>query len=188
MNWQALVLASLFQPQQVARQLMAMNPPLQMRWQATVLLAVMSTLLTAATVLMAGPDSILSDDSMGGPFQATVIELTINLIAVLLVTGVGQLAGGQGRFADALLLMAWVQFMRLLWQVPQSAALLIAAPLFLPLVSVGVVLMFWLLTHFITALHGFASPLRVFFTMMGLFFLIGAALAPFMRPFFATGG
>lgn len=188
MNWQALVVKSLFQPQQVARELVAWNPPLQLRWQATALLAVLSTLLTAATVQLAGPDALVSEDGMGGPFAATAIEFGVNLLAVLLATGVGQLAGGQGRFADALLLMAWVQFMLLLWQIPQSVALLIAPPLFLPLMSVGVVLMFWLLTHFIAALHGFVSPLRVFLAMIGLFFLIGAALAPFMQPLFTMGG
>ena len=167
---------------------MAWNPPLALRWQATILLAVLSTLLTAVTMMLAGPDTMVGDGGLGGPFTATAVELGVNLLAVLLVTGIGQRAGGQGRFADALLLLAWVQFMLLLWQVPQCLALLIAPPLFLPLVSVGVVLMFWLLTHVITALHGFSSPLRVFLVMIGLFFLIGAALAPFMQLFFTTGG
>lgn len=188
MNWPALVIASLMQPQQAARQLMALNPPFALRWQAMVLMSVLSTLLTAGTVLLAGPDSPLSADGLGGPFTSTLIELGINLLAVFLVTGIGQLAGGKGRLDDALLLMTWVQFMLLLWQVPQCVALLVAPALFLPLVSVGVVLMFWLLTHFITALHSFVSPLRVFFVMIGVFFLIGAALAPFLQPLFATGG
>lgn len=188
MNWFALAIASVMQPQQVARQLMAWGPPRAFRWQAMLLLAALSTLMTAVMVLLAGPDSMLSTDGMGGPFAATLIEIGVNLLAVLLVTGIGQLAGGQGRFDDAVLLMAWVQFILLLWQVPQSLALLIAPPLFLPLVSVGVVLMFWLLAQFITALHGFASPLRVFFVMIGVFFLIGAALAPFLQMMSGAGG
>ena len=188
MNWQALIIASLFQPQQVARQLMAWNPPKAVRWQALLLLSVLSTLLAAGAVMLAGPDTLLLAGGMGGPFAATAVEVGINLLAVLLVTGLGQLAGGHGRFDDALLLMVWVEFILLLWQVPQTAALLVAPLLFLPLTSVGVVLMFWLLTHCITALHGFGSPLRVFFSMLGVFFLIGAALSPFLQPLFATGG
>jgi Yip1 domain len=188
MTWSALVLASVTQPQQVARHLMAWQPPLHVRWQAMILFSVLSTLMTAATVLLAGPDSQLVADGMGGPFVATVTELGINVFAVFLITGLGQLLGGQGRFGDALLLMAWLQFLLLIWQVPQSVVLLVAPPLFLPLVSVGVVLMFWLLTHFITALHGFASPLRVFFVIVGTFFLIGAAVSPFLQPLFATTG
>ena len=188
MNLQALALASVTQPQQVARALIAWNPPLAMRWQAMILLSVLSTLMTAAAVFLAGPDSILAAEGNQGPFAATLIEQAINLVAVFLVTGLGQLAGGTGRFADTLLLMAWVQFILLLWQVLQMAALVLAEPLFIPLLSIGVVLMFWLLTHFITALHGFASPWRVFFAMIGAFFLLGAALAPFLQPMFGPGG
>jgi Yip1 domain len=188
MIWPALITTSLFQPQLAARQLMDWNPPLAQRWQAMILLSVLSTLMAAVTTLLAGPDSPLSADSLGGPFAITLVEFGINLLAVLLVTGIGQLAGGQGRFDDALLLMAWVQFMLLAWQVAQIIALVVAPPLFLPLLLVGVVLMFWLLTHFITALHGFASPWQVFFVMIGTFFLIGAALSPFLSPVFATKG
>lgn len=188
MNWTALVIASLNQPQQVARQLMAWNPPLAFRWRAMILLSILSTLMTAVTVLLAGPENVLGADGLGRPFFATLVELGINLLAVLLVTGIGQRMGGQGRFDDALLLMAWMQFLLLLWQVPQSAALLVAPPLFLPLISVGVVLMFWWLTHFITALHGFVRPWRVFFVMIGAFFLIGSALAPFLQSAVVMGG
>ncbi len=188
MNWQALVIGSVLQPREVGRQLMGWNPPLLWRWQALVLLSVVSTLMTSATIMIAGPDSLLGGEEPGGPFVATVIELGINMLVVLLVTGLGQLAGGQGRFADALLLVAWVQFVLLLWQILQCAALILAPPLFLPLVSAGIVLLFWLLTQFTTALHGFVSPLRVFFAILGVFFLFGAALAPFMQPLFGTTG
>jgi hypothetical protein len=70
----------------------------------------------------------------------------------------------------------------LLWQVPQCAALILAPSLFLPLVAAGIVLLFWLLTGFTMALHGFTSPLRVFGAILAVFFLIGAAAAPFMAP------
>jgi hypothetical protein len=188
MNWQALILASFTQPREVASTLVAWNPPESARWQVMILLSVVSTLMTAAAVALAGPDSLISGEDIGGPFGSVAIEFGINILAVFLVTGIGSLAGGQGRFADALLLMGWVQFILLLWQIPQCLALILAPPLFLPLVSIGIVLLFWLLTQFTTALHGFASPLRVFFAILGVFFLFGAALAPFMQPMFTTTG
>lgn len=188
MNWQTLVIGSFTQPREVARQLIGLNPPLNARWQAMILLSVVSTLMTSATIYLAGPDTLLGPNDPSGPFVSTLIELGINILAALLVTGLGQLAGGQGRFADALLLLAWVQFVLLLWQIPQCLALIVAPPLFLPLVSFGIVLLFWLLTQFTTALHGFASPLRVFFTILGVFFLFGAALSPLLQPMFTTTG
>lgn len=183
-----MVVGSITRPQRVAQALIAMDPPLALRWQAFGLCAILSTLLTSVTIALAGPGALIGDGALGGPLATTGIEMAINLLAVVLVTGVGQLAGGQGRFADALLLVTWLQVLLLLWQVPQCVALLVAPVLFLPLVSVGIVLMFWLLTQFITALHGFRSPLRVFLLMIGLFFLIGAAVAPFLRPMGAVGG
>jgi Yip1 domain len=188
MNWQTLILGSFLQPRDVARVLLAWNPPMALRWQAVVLLAILSTLMTSATVMLAGPDTVLGGEQSGGPVVAFAIELGIYLMSALLVTGLGQLAGGQGRFADALLLMGWVQFLLLLWQVPQCLALLVAPPLFLPLVSVGIVLLFWWLTQFTTALHGFGSPLKVFAAVIGVFFLFGAALSPFMQPMLTSTG
>jgi hypothetical protein len=188
MNWQVLIFGSLTQPRDVARELMAWNPPLSARWQAMFLLSVISVLMTSAAISLAGPDSMLAGDEIGGPFGSVAIEFGINVFAALLATGIGQLAGGQGRFQDALLLMGWVQFVLLLWQIPQCLALVIAPPLFLPLVSVGIVLLFWLLTQFVTALHGFGSTLRVFFAILGVFFLFGAALSPFMQPMLTTTG
>jgi hypothetical protein len=187
MNWQALITGSLFTPRDVARALISWNPPVRARWQAMILLAAISTLMTSAAIHLAGPDSLLGIDDSGGPFVSTLIELGINLLAALLITGLGQLAGGKGSFPDALLVVTWAQFILLLWQIPQCLALILAPPLFLPLVSVGIVLVFWLLTQFTTALHGFTSPLRVFFAILAVFFLFGAALTPFIQPTMTTG-
>ena len=95
---------------------------------------------------------------------------------------VGQWRGGKGNFADAMVLVAWLQFILVCVEVLQLVAQLV-----LPFVAdilgvLGIMLFFWLLSHFVAELHGFRSTLAVLggilVVMFGMAFVLAAILMP----------
>jgi hypothetical protein len=174
------------EPRPFARRIMAWNPPMGLRWQALILFTVIASVIT--TIAFSVAPSIPEQPDAQGPFVATLLEFGLNVLTVVLVQGIGQLFGGKGRFADALLLIAALQGLLLPVQIVQCILLVTVPALFLPMVGVGIVLMFWLLTHFTTELHGFASPLRVLGSILGFMVLLALAISPFVAPFIMPGG
>jgi hypothetical protein len=180
--WLKLISDTVTNPREVARHLIAMNPSLAVRWQAFALLTIMSTVLPMAAFWIAGGAS-RADILTSNPLVLTAVQFGFNIMTVLLMQGVGKWAGGMGQFADALLLMVWLQVMLLILQLAQCAAITLAPGLLLPIMAAGVVLLFWLLSHFAAELHGFKSAWRVFGVIFGLMLATGLAISPFLQPY-----
>jgi hypothetical protein len=180
--WLQMISDTITNPRETARHLIAMNPSLAVRWQAFALLTILSIVLPTTAFWLAGGDSraavMVSD-----PIMLTAVQFGFNIVTVLLMQGVGQWAGGKGQFADALLLMVWLQAMLLVLQTAQCVVIIVVPVMLLPIMAVGIVLLFWLLSHFVAELHGFESALRVFGVIFGLMFMVGVALTPFLEPF-----
>ena len=179
------MIGAIAQPRAFARSVIAWDPPMPVRWQVFVLSTVIASVMT--TFAYAISPNVPPEPGAMGPLVSAVAELGINLLTVVLVQGVGQLFGGKGRFADALLLVAAMQFLLLPVQFLLCAAVVALPVLFLPLIGVAVVLTFWLLSHFIAELHGFDSAGRVFGVVVGLMVLVSLALAPFIAPLIVPG-
>ncbi len=150
-------------PRAGARYLLDLNLPLNARWLMFWLVA------TAAAVLTHVGFSLLPVEStqfmaaaMTSPIRTAALQAGFLLLTVLGVYHVGRSRGGKGNFADALLLVSWLQVILLGLQVAQIAALLVLPPVAEIIGVVGLVLSFWLLTQFIMELHGFTSAARVF--------------------------
>jgi hypothetical protein len=137
-------------PREGARAVLRLNPPRQARWTGLILMAVMSTVLTNLSVLMMP----LEDQAMMGafatsPLRMVVIQVAVLLIMVQAVYHVGRWRGGQGSFADALLLVGWLQFILLVLQVAQIVLQVVLPPLAEILGLLGLILFLWLLTGFV---------------------------------------
>jgi Yip1 domain len=172
-------------PREGARAVLRLNPPRQARWTGLILMAVMSTVLTNLSVLMMP----LEDQAMMGafatsPLRMVVIQVAVLLIMVQAVYHVGRWRGGQGSFADALLLVGWLQFILLVLQVAQIVLQVVLPPLAEILGLLGLILFLWLLTGFVAELHGFSSTGWVFVgimaTMIGAAFVLSFALVLFL--------
>ncbi len=187
MNVTRLMIDSVTNPRETARHLMDANPALALRWQGLVLVTVLSTVLPLVALYVAS-DATRAEVAASNPVLLATAQLGINTLTVVLMQGIGQLARGKGRFVDALLLVAWMQAVLLVVQVVQSAAIVLMPGLALPILAVGVVLFFWMLSHFTAELHGFQSALRVFGVLFGLLFLLGLAISPLVAPFMPSGG
>jgi hypothetical protein len=165
-------LASLMQltlqdPTRAARELLAEGVPLSARTAGLLLVAVLSALLVSLQVGdgTQAPDPITAF-MLGSPFRTAVLQWGFLALSVLLIHRVGRAFGGRGSLPDALLIVVWLQALMLGFQVAQ----LVVAPILPALAGlialVSFVVYFWLLTHFIAELHGFASRGLVFVGML----------------------
>jgi hypothetical protein len=97
----------------------------------------------------------------------------VQVLSILALAGVmviaGRIQGGRGRFDDAIVLVAWIEFIMVLSQAIQIVVMLVLPPLSL-LVSVASLVVFvWLMTHFTAALHRLRSLGRVAMALIGGF-------------------
>jgi hypothetical protein len=96
------------------------------------------------------------------------MQFSVLTIAIFLIHWVGQAAGGQGSFEAAILAVAWIELLMSALRIAQ-AVIWLASPGLAALVGVLMMVAFlWLLTQFVTELHGFASPLWVLLGILGV--------------------
>ncbi|MGB5067898.1 MAG: YIP1 family protein, partial [Albidovulum sp.] len=179
-------------PQSAARRLMTMNPPMEARWLGLVLVAVLALLVSRASVPFIGTEDIgpvmskareMSRTLATHPWIGVPVQALSLLAVAVAMQVIGRLFGGTGRFADALLLFVWLEFLMALLQGLQLLAVL-AVPVLgalIGLASYGLFL--WLMTQFTAALHGFVSPMRVFAGMVVSFFAVILIAAVLMLLF-----
>jgi hypothetical protein len=123
---------------------------------------------------------------LASPFRAAAVQWLFLALSVVLIHRVGQAFGGRGSFPDALLIVVWLQVLTLALQVLQLLATVIAPPLAGIIGLGGFVLFLWLMTAFITELHGFRSRGLVFVGMvlsaLGAGLILGIALILILGP------
>lgn len=153
-----MVLRTVFAPREVARELLAWNPPDAARWIGLLLVAVVSVMLGTLgegmlTVLSRGQ---IPFDNMA--FTLGPLQVAIPLIIAFQMAFMGRRFGGQGNFRDALLLTVWMQGVLTLLQAVQ-VVVMIFFPMtaMFALTAVTIALLLYLLTNFTAALHGFEN-------------------------------
>ncbi|EEW26366.1 YIP1 family protein [Rhodobacter ferrooxidans] len=158
-----LVVQSFRAPRQAAARIIALNLPMAARWVGLGLMAVVSALLVHLSFSIQPAE--VKDffvEAMASPLRTAWMQAVFMLVAVALIHRIGAWRGGHGSFADALVLVAWLQFLLLLLQGLQLLAFAVL-PLLADLVGLATLgLFFWLLSNFVAELHGFRSPLVVF--------------------------
>lgn len=169
---------TLSDPQAAARGLIELNPPVEARWLGLALVAVLSAFMGQVGVLMlAGAQAPLAV----GAGASVVVQGVVLVVTVFAVHGVGRMFGGSGAFADALLLVAWLQFLMVGLQALQLVSLLLIPPLSGMIGILSIALFLWVLTNFVSVLHGFASLARVFgmiiVSFLAIAFLVAFVLA-----------
>ena len=166
--------ATVFSPREEARDILALDLPREAGWQLLALVTLLSVLAVQGTELVLnalGLHIVLSP--IQGPFALTIVQLSIAVLMVFAIYWGGRAFGGSGRFADTIVLMAWLQFVLLCLQVVQIAFLFVL-PVMASYVSIlGIALFFWLLTSFVAVIHGFDSLGRVFAGIVGAILALG---------------
>lgn len=171
-NVSALVRLSMTRPREAAGRILAMNVPDDARWLGFVIVVVLSVLIGQVSVLLMGEDGF-----QGGMLFMAMFQTSILLGMVVAVQGIGRALGGGGTFPDSLLLVAWLQFVMLVFQLVQIISLLIVPAVFGMITIVALVFFMWMLTNFVMALHGFTSPIKVFVGIIFSFLAMATVLA-----------
>jgi hypothetical protein len=154
-------------PPAATRALIAEGVPMPARTAGLLLVAVLSAFLASLQAnLNPQPMDPISAAMLASPFRAAVVQWGFLALSVVLIHQVGRALGGRGAFADALLLVVWLQCLALVLQVLQLVATVISPPLAGFIGLAGFVAFLWLMTHFITELHGFRSRGLVFVGMV----------------------
>jgi len=168
----ALARLSVTDPQQGGRDVLALDPPAEVRWMALVA-------AVTAGVVLAFLMPVLSGQSAQMPPPVAVAGFVIggSALTALAMTVVGRMFGGRGDFAGAILLVAWLQWLLVGLQMVQVVALLVLPFLAELITLLAFVLYFWLLTGFVQALHGFASRGMVLLGTVGTMFALAMALS-----------
>ncbi|MDZ4095892.1 MAG: YIP1 family protein [Paracoccaceae bacterium] len=150
-------------PREGAAKVLSLDLPIGARWGALGLMAVISALLVHFSFNMQSADiKEYFEQVMGRPIGTALLQGVVLVISVFLIHFGGRLVGGRGRFEDAVVLVAWLQFILLCLQVVQLAVQMLAPPVADLIGLGGLGLFLWLLTNFVAELHGFSSLLRVF--------------------------
>ncbi|MDM7458518.1 MAG: Yip1 family protein [Paracoccus sp. (in: a-proteobacteria)] len=165
-------------PEQAAHVLMAQGYPMSVRWMALVLAVSVSGVLAWISMQLYAPPA---EDGMPvaigqQPVLLAGMQLGAITIGAWLMTGVGRMFGGHGRFEDALLLVVWIEAILLIVQAAQIVLGLILPGMGGILGILSIALFLWLTVQFVKALHGFSSGPRIllviFATMLALGFVL----------------
>lgn len=160
-----LVRLSFVEPRKAGAALIGLGVPMQARWLGMAAAVVVGVVVAYLLPAISG-----ALDEAAPPMAAVGIQLGANLIAATMMTVVGRAFGGHGGFADALLLVGWLQAMMVLVQAVQVVGLVVMPPVAGLVMILAIALFFWMLTGFIQALHGFAQPLLVLVGTLGALF------------------
>ncbi|WP_370044637.1 MULTISPECIES: YIP1 family protein [Salipiger] len=82
------------------------------------------------------------------------------VVSVMVLTGVGRMLGGTARAEDLAVLLAWLQAVRILWQIVVAVAALLAPALASILAVLGFLAGIYIFLNFLDVAHGFGNLLR----------------------------
>jgi hypothetical protein len=165
-------------PRAGVRRLLEMDLPMEARWLGLLLVTVLSVFVTGLSLLLLPPGSepgilaLLADPYVGVPSQALSL-----VVAAAAIAGIGHLFGGKGGFADALLVIVWIEFLMTVAQVAELAVMLLVPPVGAVLAFAVLAWFLWVIVNAIAELHGFSNLVLVALGLVGGFVVVVIALA-----------
>ena len=187
-NLAGLVALTLREPREAARVILRVPLPLSARWAAMLLMAVLSAVLMQVMQALLPPPLAADGTPLEpvGPFFWAGMMVVGMVLTSLLVFAVGKWRGGRGELPDAVILIAWLQFLQLV-VVAVQILLMLVLPMVAPVVEIiGVLLFLWLLVNFVAEMHGFRSLGLVFLGVILTFFGFVFAMSLLLMTFGVT--
>lgn len=171
---------TLLAPREAARRIIALQLPDSVGWLGMGLAVVLSALLTVVSANLSpyGVEPSLAV-LFASPARLVLIQGLLMLMALALIMGIGRAMGGRGRFADALVLFAWLEAVLILLQIVQILFLLISPQIAVLIGLFSFAVFMWVLANFIAELHGFTSALKVLGAILLTFVMVSFVLALF---------
>lgn len=165
-------------PRAGVRRLLDLDLPMEARWLGLLLVTVLSVFVTGLSLLLLPPGgepgilALLADPWVGVPAQALTL-----VVAAAAIAGIGRFFGGQGGFADALVVVVWIEFLMTFAQVAELAVMMAVPPVGAILAFAVLAWFLWVIVNAIAELHGFSNLALVFLGLAGGFMAIVIAFA-----------
>lgn len=172
-----LLTQSITAPRSAARQLLSLGGGSALAVLAVACVAALSALISVllgkVSPATGNPDM---DYLVSQPLVLAALQAVGMVIFAALVTGIGRLFGGTGRFMQVLLVFAWLDFLLLVVQLG-LLVLMLAVPALGGLVLIAIMgLVTWLLASFTAEVHGFRSTLVTAAAMVAVVLVAGMGL------------
>jgi len=152
-----LAYASVIDPVNAAKWLMANPFPRRELWSILFLVTVLSTLLYVLVGMISPPPPPEFEIFFLAPHYYFIMLLTGLVLTSVAITLVGRILGGKGQFNDLLLMVSWLQILQLIAAVAVILSTFVA-PLLSGFMQVSVfVLGLYILAQFIDQAHQFNS-------------------------------
>ena len=166
-SWMQAVWASIMEPSDSARKVIAMGVPKQALWTALALVAVLNVVLLSFLQLVSPPPEGLAEGGFVlSPFSYAVIIAVFLVLFVLGTQAVGRFFGGTGTPEATLAIIVWFQAVSLTLEAFQVVLVLISPVIgsLFGLVSLGVLL--WVFVNFVNVLHAFDNLAKAIITII----------------------
>lgn len=176
----ALIGLTFREPETAARQLMSAGIPLPARWMGLMIAVSVSAILawfSAQLFPLPEGEAMPALSMTAQPLLMASVQAGAILLAAGLMSAVGRMFGGQGRFEDALLLAVWIEVVLLLVQVAQVVVSLLVPAVAGILGILAIAMFLWLTVQFTKALHDFRSGAKVFMGLIATAFAVGFLLS-----------
>ncbi len=180
--WSEMILLSVKDPAEAARRLIAMQFSREVLWTGLALAAVVNTLLFSLSgLLMPGPAMVMP------LFQSPFFYLGMVSVGLVLTVAAlywaGRILGGRGALSDVLVVVLWLQLLRVLVQVVTLVLSLTIPMLAMLLVLAATVLGIYILLHFVDQAHRLNSLPRAGGVLILSFVLMAVALSVLLTLF-----
>lgn len=157
--WRDLIVETVRSPGSAARRIVMFNLPREALWTALILVGVLNTILFTVTNIVVPTPSPLPA-AINNPVVILMIVSGGLVLSALALFWAGRALGGTAALRDILLLMIWLQALRVLVQVATLLLLFIAPVFAVVFVMAANLLSIWILAHFINAAHQLNSLMR----------------------------
>ncbi|MCK8484086.1 YIP1 family protein [Aliiroseovarius sp. S2029] len=172
-----MALQTVPEPRKVARDLFDLNLPRETLWTALALVVVVNAALGVLAGMMFPLDAAQVGSVLSSPVLLGVIEAAFMFGLAWGIYVIGRMFGGQGGLSDAIITVVWMEFIFLMVQALTLLLTLFAPGLAAITMIASIFLFFWVLSHFTTESHGFASTGLVFASILGFMILTVFALS-----------
>ncbi len=183
-----MALQTVVEPRKVARDVQSVDLPRQTLWEILGLLLVAATFLGVIGSILFPVDP--ANNAFGplatDPVMMGIAQGSTSVLTVFVIYWIGRAVGGTGSFDAALLTVIWMQFVALIVALGVLFLGIFAPGLSLLLTGMGMVMSFWILSHFIAEMHGFRSAALVFAGILttGILLMLGMSIILGMITFF----
>lgn len=151
-----LIKRTLIDPRGAAREIIDLNLPQPVLWNALLLVVVMGVLLTYGTVMIAGQEALILQMA-GSPLVFALFMSGQMVLLIFALLWTGKVIGGKGTLEAFAALIAWLQTLWLLAQIVQTVLMVVAPTSSALFGIISVVYGLWVLIQFICEAHEFPT-------------------------------